>query len=232
MANAMLNEKLELFKQQLLADKKKTAVLGVLLLVLIVVVLKTFVASGDPDAAVADPPSAVAAPPAPVTPIVSPAIVALASSTAAQSACGGVAQREPPPEDEPLKVVRVADLPRTLERDLFVPTQWSRYESNRGVLAGSGDGATSQPAPSVFWTALVGGMKDYHAIRQREAGEITQELSTLILQSTMTGPQPLAYISGRLVHEGSEINGFVVIRISDRRVLVRKYGQTRTLTMH
>ncbi|GJQ25683.1 MAG: hypothetical protein HBSAPP02_07150 [Phycisphaerae bacterium] len=231
MANAMLNEKLELFKQQLLADKKKSAVLGVLFLVLIVVLIKTFAASGDPDSAEAGPPPAVAAPPAPVTPIATPPTGAATGSIVCPSAGNPVARRESLPEDEPLKVVRVADLPRTLERDLFVPEQWSRYESSRGAHAGSGGGTTSQPAPSAFWTALVGGMKDYHAVRQREAGEITQELSTLTLQSTMTGPVPLAYISGRLVHEGSEINGFVVMRISDRHVLVRKYGQTRTLTM-
>lgn len=229
MANAMLNEKLELFKQQLLADKKKTVVLGVLFLVLIVVLVKTFAGSGDPDASVADLPPAVAAQPAPVTPIATTPTVAVPSSTAAQSAA--VAPREPATDDEPLKVVPIANLPRTLERDLFVPTQWARYENNRSAAAGADGRSTSQPAPSVFWTALVGGVKDYHAIRQREAGEITQELSSLTLQSTMTGPQPLAYISGRLVHEGSEINGFVVMRIADRRVTVRKYGQTRTLTM-
>lgn len=225
MANAMLNEKLALFKQQLLVDKKKSAVLGVLFLVLIVVTIKAFVGSGDPNTVAADPPAEVIASPAPVTPIATPPV-----TTAAPAGATAV-PRESPSNDEPLKVVRVTNLPRTLERDLFVPIQWSRYEAGRTTLTRPDGAPASQPAPSVFWSALVGGMKDYHAIRQREAGEIAHELSALTLQSTMTGPQPLAYISGRLVEEGSEINGFVVLRISDRRVTVRKYGQTRTLTM-
>ncbi len=227
----MLNEKLELFKQQLIADKKKSAVLGVLVLVLIIVVIKAFAGSSDPNAVVADSPETIVASPAPITPITTTPSVALSTSTAGQSVDSAVAPREPSPNDEPMKVVRIANLPRTLERDLFVPIQWSRYEAGRAALIGPDGAPASQPAPSVFWSALVGGMRDYHAIRQREAGEIAQELSALTLQSTMTGPQPLAYISGRLVHEGSEINGFVVLRISDRRVTVRKYGQTRTLTM-
>jgi len=53
----------------------------------------------------------------------------------------------------------------------------------------------------------------------------------LRLQSTMTGRSPLAYISGRLVREGDVLRGFAVVKIDDRRVILRKAGLDHQLSM-
>ncbi len=47
----------------------------------------------------------------------------------------------------------------------------------------------------------------------------------------MTGQVPLAYISGRLVREGDRVEGFSVVQIRDRQVMLRKSGATRVLNM-
>jgi len=57
--------------------------------------------------------------------------------------------------------------------------------------------------------------------------------SNLQLQSTITaeGIAPSAVINGIIVREGAHVEGYVVERIGDRIVVLRRGGHRRTLTM-
>lgn len=57
------------------------------------------------------------------------------------------------------------------------------------------------------------------------------ETSSLILQSTATGTRPTAVINSQIVQDGDRIQGFTVVAIRAREVLLKKDGQTYTLEM-
>ena len=52
-----------------------------------------------------------------------------------------------------------------------------------------------------------------------------------VLQSTITGPMPMAWINGRCVQPGDEIDGFQLERVEAARAVLSKEGAVRVLTM-
>lgn len=214
-------------KHQLLADKKKSALLGTLSIVLLVVVAR--LVFSDPNSAAAVPARAAAAPtvrPAPV-PRIEPTIVNVAANPAAAAGkddedsmlkdCNRAAQR----------VVSVDGMPRSLQRDLFMTKAWPRYP----IAAIEGEPRAGSGATDEFWSKFGTVLRDYRKTRNQEEAALSKELADLALQSTLSGPRPLAYISGHLVAEGESVSGFSVLRIEERRVILAKSGRTHELVM-
>jgi len=51
------------------------------------------------------------------------------------------------------------------------------------------------------------------------------------LKSTITGSLPMAWVNGRILQPGDEIDGFVLERVEEGRVVLRKNSLTRVLIM-
>jgi hypothetical protein len=60
---------------------------------------------------------------------------------------------------------------------------------------------------------------------------VRQEAMGLSLESVVTGTRPRAYINGRLLAPGDEIDGFTLIQVTDRHVLLTKYSLIIRLRM-
>lgn len=60
---------------------------------------------------------------------------------------------------------------------------------------------------------------------------VRQEAMKLRLESVLTGTRPRAYINGRLLAPGEEYEGFTLIQVTDRHVLLTKYGLIIRLKM-
>jgi hypothetical protein len=60
---------------------------------------------------------------------------------------------------------------------------------------------------------------------------VRQEALELSLESVVTGSRPRAYINGRLLAPGDEIDGFTLLQVTDRHVLVTKYDLIIRLRM-
>lgn len=235
---ARLNEILATFKQQAAADKKKTAVLGTLLLVLLVVLARSLGGGETPDsvaaAGVAVVPEAAPVQVDPVQPTVratpeSPVALPRATEPLPAKPPAAPAAAKPGPQ----RSVRVDELPRVLHRDLFSITGW-RTEPPPGseTAAGpNGEAAGIFSGSGGLWNELGATIGQMRETRRSTMEKMEAELTKLVLQSTMTGAEPLAYVSGRLVREKDTIDGFSVLHIKDRRVVVRKYGLTRELKM-
>lgn len=229
------------FKTQLMADKKKSVALGVLTIILIVVVTGAFKKNDEPAAAIAEdliPPAQktaqAATPPAPVLSErpslekIGPSNGSTPSAAAEASANAVENWVRPGPEIGP---VCVKDMPRTPKRDLFRAPSWSKFPMEIKQDASNGDEAARVGSPLSFWSKLGGGIVSYQAFRRQESEEIDKEISELVLHSTMTGPKPLAHISGRLVRVGDKLRGFSVVRIEDRQVTLSKGGVQRVISM-
>ncbi len=224
------------FKESLAADKKKTAVLCVLGLVLMVLLARQLFFGSTVKPAADVGPLVLASPPkvARSGAVIRPTVAATQpapSKRAVAAASSGEStdqQRPTPPTSE--KVVSVVGLPRTLSRNIFDTTSWSRFAhfspSGRSRSRGGEEGW-----PSSLMTQVGSRLAAYGRSRHEEELKIDQALSGLRLESTMTGQVPLAYISGRLVREGDQVEGFSVVQIQDRQVMLRKSGATRVLSM-
>ncbi|MBN2560682.1 MAG: hypothetical protein JXQ75_07120 [Phycisphaerae bacterium] len=234
-------EWLTAFKQQLIVDKKKSAILGGLFVVLLVVVVRSFLPSSKPATVEAMPVVATpVAPRDPVEPRIRPSPEAVEPARQApRHARADKMLAESPARSERLEAEPVAsidDMPQVLERDLFnIPSEaWSKFRPAGGYshFEASRDSDAKEAESSIgFWQQFSVLMTEYQKARQRESDEMSEALARLQLQSTMTGSVPMAYISGHLVHEGDVIQGFSVVRIEDRRVTVRKSSVVRKLVM-
>lgn len=222
---------LDQIKRQFLADKKKTAVLAVLTLILLVVAVRSLIDDGGPAPVKA---AAVGTTePQPERSIETPGSATLSGSEAPFRI---VASRDDPrsrperPRTETGAAVR--DTPRRLRRDLFTAPDWSVFPrvAAQGTLA---DRSGDSPATGflAIWHRLGSAVEGGRTARGDALAKIDDEVNGLQLQATMTGATPRAFISGRLVSIGDAIDGFAVVRIADRRVSLRKHGVTRTLTM-
>lgn len=219
---------LSAFKQQLGADKRKSAVLGVLFVVLLVALGSLLVTDATPETANAMATPAVSRGDSGVR-AVRPVVEKAGVGKAVPRVGGDVTGR---PERETLRrSVAFADLPRTLERNPFDTHAWSKFTpvSARGRGSDGSEGGVGSAA--TFWRRLGSAVRSRRFERRKELDRLTAELSEIQLQSTMTGSTPMAFISGRLVREGDTIEGFSVVRIRDRRVSVRKYGMVGELVM-
>lgn len=221
-----------------MADKKKSAILGVLSIVLLVVVGRQLGGNAEPAPAVAESliPSAEPAQPTPVA--------ALSMRPEPQQIAAATPNAESTPEiptNEDLarwlrsgrdgSAVCVDDMPKSMTRDLFRAPSWSKFPvvvTNNTVET---DGDAGRANLGSFWSKLGGGIVSYQSFRRQETEEIDKEIAELVLQSTMTGPKALAHISGHLVRVGDKLRGFSVVRIEDRQVTLSRAGVQRILAM-
>ncbi len=261
-------------KAQLLADKKKSALLGILFLVFLAVLGRALFSGGNPAPAEATPPTVANALPSlptvtppliPPTPSPKPAETKSTPQPAATPPALVRPQEEPGPgaaletlaaavrasltapkgAAEAAAALEAADAgfaPSTTERrDLFTAPAWERPDEKKtkspraangkqGAAKKSRKGGRAEPAKPL-WDHLGNALGDYQQTRRSEIAQYEAQLAELQLQSTLTGPAPIAYISGRLVREGDTIRGFTVARIEDRRVVVRKQSFIRVLIM-
>jgi len=114
------------------------------------------------------------------------------------------------------KVVRVS-LPDKLSRDLFVPVGYSagtRKKNDDPVIAPV---EKSVPLPA----------DDNH----RTQDVLTKAAEKLTLQSTIQGDQPQAVINGQRVRVGQMIEGFELLEIKPRQVILRMNGVDVRLEM-
>lgn len=203
-------------RTHLAADKRKTAALGVLSIVMMFVWGRLFLqSSGGPTPAVA---------------ALSPELVAAVSTSEVETV------RREPDSNEPItrEVVRARATPvvdirkadRTLSRDYFSP-DWSQFAAaDGGELAAS----SKQGSPGA-WQIVAGSVRRERDRQRREADGVRRKAAELVLQSTMIGEPSLAVISGRMLHVGDTIEGFVVDGIEPRTVVVRKDGVRVTIHM-
>ncbi len=230
------------FKQDLVADKKKTGVLGGLMLVLLVSLLWLAESDDTPSEVTAQPvaPIIAAASNPATAPRIRPIPQAVVSPTMKKVLARGEAETtdRSPMWSRPAgqrrnrtKTVPVSDMSRTLTRNIFASPSWSLFPREITLqLPGPSDVEAGKSRPSLLsqFGALLAAQQ---AQRAEETKAIDEAFSQLKLQSTMTGRQPLAYVSGRLVGVGDTIHEFSVVRIEDKRVILRKGSFKRELTM-
>ncbi len=133
-----------------------------------------------------------------------------AVATPEQVALDVLPQRDPLSERqtaEPLQPIEL-DLPALIGRDLFA-VDASRYPS-RGNPA---------PLPEVVEKSRPDATDEVPKAR-----EIVEQAAALRLHSTLHDGRERAVISGRLLAVGQEIDGFTLVRVMNRRVLLRKMG--------
>ncbi len=235
-----MKEKLTQFWNRLLTDlkanKAKSAALSVLFIVLLVVVGRLFKSDSTPMPAAAAPmviPPAVSASPDNLT-RPSPQTVAAPTPQVSQAAPTTPA---PVPLPQAINTSRATDkavsidaFPRTLERDLFVTPVWNKFLPDLTMQNGRKEtGLTAKKGN--LWDEFRGVVSDYQKKRNEEWSRDDAQLTQFILQSTMTGPMPMAHISGRLIRVGDMLHGFSVVRIADRHVVLQKSGMTHILSM-
>lgn len=205
-------------KTEAAAQKKKAATLGILVLVLLIVVVRLFVGGSDA------PQTVAAAPPTPTTGVkVTPPVVV--QPTAGGSGGWGAGAKAHRQDDiamnESTRNVDLASLPRTLARDPFEISGWYRKPTS--------DEEGAEHAGPTLLDRLSAQWSQYQTRMDATERLIDDKIAGLELQSTMIGPVHSAYISGRLVHVGDEIDGFTVVEIESRRVTLRFSGVTRSL---
>lgn len=107
------------------------------------------------------------------------------------------------------------ELPTTLSRDLFTLDL---------------EGYVSTEIKQVV-EVKVEKSRDKVADEKRKAEEVRVAATGLKLQTTILATQKLALINGKLVREGEEVKGFVVIQILHRQVVLRMNGIEIALEM-
>lgn len=115
--------------------------------------------------------------------------------------------------DKPMPVVHV-DLPSSPGRDPF-GIDPSRYKRNPGASRDTSAAKSTQVIPD----------------EDAKTAAVRQEAMELRLESVVTGNRPRAYINGRLLAPGDEYEGFKLIQVTDRHVLLTKYGLIIRLRM-
>lgn len=231
---AKINALITRFKTELAADKKRAAVLGVLMLVLCVVVGRVVIGGGGstPAAAratvattVASAGPAIESGPGTVAPSVrpsvevTPTIEPLAANPAVNPA---PPLSSAPPEAITLKPVEIEPGPQAVTRDLFASSAWSSFPVAR--KSGSTQPATDEDAEPGFWGRFAAGLAERGVEHRGEMERIEKLAQELRIQATMSGSNPTAYISGRLVRVGDTIKSFSVVAIEDRSVTVALDG--------
>lgn len=227
----------ETFKTQLAADKKKATILGVLFLVLLIAVGNLFLGDGKaaaPAAAVAvavkaTPAAAAASDPSLIRPTAEP-VGGSSAPVPASAGSTSLATGAVRPKMMSSKRVLVDGMPKQPTRDLFQTQVWSKFPKPH-VASVATDGDEKQAKGPSFFESLRKQIGEYRANQQQESARFETELVGLELQSTLTGQTKSAYISGRLVHEGDQIDGFIVLRIRDREVCLGRNGAIGKIRM-
>lgn len=217
-------------KAQLAADKKKSVILSVLLMTLLAVIVRAFFSNGGPNEAEAliPPPSTVAEGAAGPVPIVRPTPVPIggASSIIGPNSPGGVSTvAAVRPKRTTSKKIAVDGMSRDIVRDPFQTPSWDRFpRDSQSIVDENGSNKQAAASDSGILDAIRKQFSHYQTVRRQTVQKFDAEIDGLELQSTMTGNNRSAYISGRLVHEGDEIGGFTVVNIREREVHLSKGG--------
>lgn len=222
--SSKLSDYLRIAREHIAADKKKSAVLAILLVVLLVVLGRVLIGGSAPKKL-----EAVTVAPAPINP--NSTGITMRPIPQPQGVLKGPAPVQVEAADsgslpQPIPNGILNDLPRTLARDIFSAPDWSLFPEADDPAAGT-DGASGFHA-SRLWSKLTESM---NSLKTQQADEFESQLSTLKLHATVTGTTPIAYVSGRIVREGDLIDGFSVVRISERRVTLRKFGHTGSIEL-
>jgi len=108
-------------------------------------------------------------------------------------------------DSRPVRVIHI-DIPASPGRDLF-GIDPNRYKRTPGT-------SQNNLGPKSAHIPTDG---DPRTVAVRE------EAMELRLESVLTGSQPRAYINGLLLKPGDEIEGFTLLKVADRHVLLTKY---------
>jgi len=106
---------------------------------------------------------------------------------------------------KPIPVIHI-DLPSYPGRDLFGMDP-SRYRRNPGT-------SQNNSGPKLAQITTDGDPK---------MAVVREEAMGLRLESVLTGSQPRAYINGHLLKPGDEYEGFTLLKVTDRHVILEKY---------
>lgn len=117
------------------------------------------------------------------------------------------------PENVEIRVIPV-DLPAGSHRDLF-GIDPSRYRRTNPRAYG-GDRPKSASVTSDVDSRIA---------------VVRDEAQDLKLEIVLIGTRPRAYINGRLLAPGNEYEGFTLIKVTDRHVILTKYGLLIRLKM-
>lgn len=218
-------------KTQLAADKKKSVVLVTLLVVLLVVVGQLFLPKSIPEEAVAIVPTAPITAPTTDSNLTRPTPQVVSTNPGTAPTPVAVAGQASRTRLTGRKTVVVDGLSREMVRDPFTTKSWGAYPLSSAATALSAEEKKQQKNKPGILEQLRRQFADYQKSRQVETEKFTMEIDSLQLQSTMTGTRRSAYISGRLVHEGEMIDGFTVVRISDREVILSRNDARGSLRM-
>lgn len=217
------SELLQLARHQIAADKKKSAVLALLLFVLLVVLVRMFAGGSAPEQVKAN---SVAIKPVGTKP-----------AGASMRPIPRDARTNPtPPKTGPTAANTASipeyefvgiedDLPRVLARDIFSTPDWSLFPEDSEPVGS--EGALGFQAGRL-WDRLTESMD---SIKHQQLDDFEAQIGALKLHATVTGARPVAYISGRIVREGDVIDGFSVVRINERQVTLRKFGHTGSIEL-
>jgi hypothetical protein len=115
-----------------------------------------------------------------------------------------------------------------LNRNIFIIPldQYLRDGSESASVESTGNG---------FWDLLGKSMSsraDQQEQRQILIDNVRIAAGSLTLQSTLMGAQPLAMINGAEAREGSLVEGFRVVKIEARKVIVEREGVTLAIVMN
>lgn len=237
------------FKDQIARDKKKTAILGGLFVVLLFVVGRLLISGSSPQSAEA----LIVAQPATPTPSASgdltrPTPQPTAPAQRVAAAVGAATELSavgstPHLRQTSSRSVIVSDIPRDFERDIFASASWDRFplseqaleEKEKRLKLEKEREAEERKAREQERIRLEeerrAAERQRDEARRQEEEKFAAELNALDLQSTMTGVTKSAYISGRMVREGDVVFGFTVLQISDREVKLGRGAMNGILRM-
>ncbi len=117
------------------------------------------------------------------------------------------------PAEPERPVVRV-NLAETLSRDLFALDRRAYQPTKDARTAQETEKSPGQPVDD-----------------KRQSTAVRKAAAELTLQSVITGSQPRAVINGQMLSPGQRIEGFVLVRIDERFVLVERDGITVRLDL-
>lgn len=193
------------FLAHLAIDRRKTAALALLTLVLVVVWGRAFLTSNE--SVIAQAPAELAS-----------SILAPQPAEAVASAVTVAAMTVEPGTPD---VVDLRPVSIVLARDFFA----GEYDSAS---------SSTRPAESSevgILERIRMALREKRQERQRRCAQIEAEASKLVLQSTLVGAQELAVVSGRKLVIGDVVDGFRLVSVRDRSAVLEKDGHRVTLSM-
>lgn len=184
------------------ADPKKSGLLALLLLLLVVLVWRTAFSGGKPSPASAK--SAASSIAGPTLPGASSPKQTAARPAGVSAAMAQWAEAPVPPVSRNLFAVRIDYFPvdgsRTTPQGSSEEGFWARLEKSLMLQA------------------------DQRDKRENLIANFRSQAAKLRLESTIMGPQPMAMVNGQLVAEGSVVASFRVEKIETRRIIVEREG--------